>query len=153
MITIPVYNMIILPNISLTFKKDFFDEENRPFFYIGNENHGEYIETLEQLLPGMIPKYKENISFIVNYMLFKTDYVKELLEKVAKSAVEGSSWWEKILYSIRSDYINESGFSEFETYGNYVMKYHFGEYSLRSISQYRTVNRHFEAVDEIAYFT
>ena len=26
MITIPVYNMIILPNISLTFKKDFFDE-------------------------------------------------------------------------------------------------------------------------------
>ena len=26
MISIPVYNMIILPNISLTFKKDFFDE-------------------------------------------------------------------------------------------------------------------------------
>ena len=26
MITIPVYNMIILPNITLTFKKDFFDE-------------------------------------------------------------------------------------------------------------------------------
>ena len=36
MITIPVYNMIILPNISLTFKKDFFDEESFQLMHTGD---------------------------------------------------------------------------------------------------------------------
>jgi ATP-dependent Lon protease len=36
MITIPVYNMIILPNISLTFKKDFFDDESFQLMHTGD---------------------------------------------------------------------------------------------------------------------
>ena len=38
MITIPVYNMIILPEISLTFKKDFFDDLN-----LGQLNQGDSV--------------------------------------------------------------------------------------------------------------
>lgn len=37
MITVPVYNMIILPNISLTFKKDFFDDASSPEIHEGDD--------------------------------------------------------------------------------------------------------------------
>lgn len=37
MITVPVYNMIILPNITLTFKKDFFDDASSPDIHEGDE--------------------------------------------------------------------------------------------------------------------
>ena len=37
MITVPVYNMIILPNISLTFKKDFFDDASTSDIHEGDD--------------------------------------------------------------------------------------------------------------------
>lgn len=37
MITVPVYNMIILPNISLTFKKDFFDDASTTDIHEGDD--------------------------------------------------------------------------------------------------------------------
>ena len=118
----------------------FFDEERKPKFYTSGENHQEYMETLNKMLPGMIPKYDPKISFIVNYMLFKTEYVLELLDAFTKSDSKGKTWWEKILNSVDTSYIKEAGFSEFEAYGNYVMKYHPGVYSLDTARQYRTID-------------
>ncbi len=118
----------------------FFDDVGKPKFYTSGENHKEYFETLDRMLPGRITKYDPKISFIVNYMIFKTEYVCELLDIFDQSLSMGNSWWEKILNSIDVSYIKEAGFSEFETYGNYVMKYHPGEYSLDTVKQYRTID-------------
>ncbi|MBQ9590324.1 MAG: hypothetical protein IJR29_09090 [Butyrivibrio sp.] len=118
----------------------FFDSNGKPKFYTSSENHQEYMDTLSKLIPGVITKYDSKISFIVNYMLFKTEYVCELLDIIGKSDIRGNCWWEKILNSIDVSCIKEAGFSEFETYGNYVMKYHPEVYSIDNARQYRTID-------------
>lgn len=127
-------------DMDTTTKDISFFEKGKPKFYTSGENHQEYMETLERMLPGVIHKYDSKISFIVNYMLFKTEYVLELLNVFGKSSSRGDSWWEKILYSVDTRYIKEAGFSEFESYGNYVMEYHAGDYLLDTAKQYRTID-------------
>ena len=54
-------------------------------------------------------------------MIFDCHYVIKMLEDIEKNAaVKGKMFWEKILYSIRLEHIQENSFSEFETFGTYM---------------------------------
>lgn len=116
----------------------FSEKDGRPQLFERNEDHAEYFDTLEVLCSGKIEKCGQAKSFVNQFMIFKTDIMRELVEIMGKSPIRGSVWWEKILYAVNPNHITKAGFSEFETYGNYVMQYHPYLYHITKISQLRT---------------
>lgn len=51
--------------------------------------------------------------------------MREMLEKIeSRTDIQGEKFWEKILHTIRKEHIQESSFSEFETFGTYMSVYH-----------------------------
>lgn len=110
-------------------KVDMFNNKVIPYFDMKKEYNKPYFDTIKTLLN--IEK-NEKKSFISEHMIFKTEYVKELIKKIENNnRVKGDSFWEKIINSINIKDLDQSGFSEFETYGTYIMAYHKDSYELR----------------------
>lgn len=106
-------------------------ENGKPVFDMKTEYHPAYFETMEKLFDGRIKKLFPR-SFISEHMLFCTAYVKEMMSEIESNEhLEGNTFWEKILWAINLKDILGSGFSEFETYGNYVCKRYPNDYVLR----------------------
>lgn len=111
---------------------DVFDD-GAPVFGTKSEYNPGYFITIENLLG--IKKNVES-SFISEHMVFKTYYMKELIDSIGGSPVKGASYYEKIIEAIDDDYIS-LGFSEFETYGTYITDKHDGSYRYREFSSFR----------------
>ncbi len=110
----------------------FFDKEEKPLFTMKKEFHKPYFDTMRKLI-GL---YKTaDFSFIAEHMMFKTSYMKELLSAIEHSNNQGNSWYEKILNA--SVDLLYPGFSEFETYGTYVLVNHPGSYGTQLLSTFR----------------
>ncbi len=107
-----------------------------PYLDVKDETHAEYFETMGVLIPGM-----EKVigpSFISEHMLFKKDIVLELLNKIeSNSSITGKSFWEKVIHAVGCDRIQNSSFSEYETYGTYVALRHPSEYKIRKWHSFR----------------
>jgi hypothetical protein len=86
---------------------------NRPIFYYRKWSQPEYFNTYTKLL-GRRPS--SPTSFVTHYMLFKRSKVSQL--KRAIEAKHHTSWYTAILRSINKK--KQFGFSEFETYGNFL---------------------------------
>ncbi len=126
----------------------FDNETGKPFFDLKHEFHPEYFETLEVILPG----YKKLIkkSFISEHMLFRTDIMRRLIRKIESSDnIPGRRFWEKIINSIPEDKIQSSAFSEFETYGTYVVANYPDAYLFRDWHSFR-LGGEFFSVDTIS---
>ena len=112
---------------------DFFNEANKPMFTMKTEYNPNYFKTIKKLL-GIDKQTKG--SFIAEHMLFSTDIVRELIEKISKSNVDGENWMQKIINACdASDPM--PGFSEFETYGSYVLATHPDSYAMRHLNTFR----------------
>ena len=93
-------------------------ENNHPFFDMKTEHHIPYFNTINRLIPGL--KFA-NYSYISEHMVIKTDLMNNLLDNIEKNdKIPGKLFWEKILMAIDVQYIPDSGFSEYETYGSFV---------------------------------
>lgn len=118
---------------TLPISKLVFFEDNKPLITCKYEYHENYFLTIEKIL-GL----KKNVpfSFIAEHMLFKTSIVKELIEIIQTSIVEGSTWYEKILRA--GDFEKDTmTFSEFETYGTFIMDKYPDVYKLRELKTFR----------------
>ena len=61
--------------------------------------------------------------------------MKEMIETIESNEnIKGTTFWEKILNSIRLEHIQENSFSEFETYGTYMMTKHPDVYAYRKLA-------------------
>lgn len=113
----------------------FFDGD-QPLFTKKTENHEQYFNTMNRILGfGKLVDY----SFIAEHMVFKTSIVKELLGTIADNQEsDGETWAEKIM--LACDFSDKRGslFSEFETYGNYCVRFHPGLYGTRQLSTFRS---------------
>ena len=97
-----------------------------------------YFATINRLFNGEVQRFDTKVSFIAEHMIFDCSIVKEIITKIQKnSLLIGNSWWEKILRAIDPADLIGSGFSEFETYGNYVFKFHPDLVKLRSLRTLR----------------
>lgn len=67
------------------------------------------------------------------YDLFSGGNEGDAGQSDAPAAAGGRRFWERILSAVSDENLSGSGFSEFETYGNYVQKYHPGMYELRTL--------------------
>lgn len=100
---------------------------------VKTENHQPYFCTTEKLL-GYGKLYDR--SFIAEHMPISTSVMRELIEKMQASSVEGKYWFEKIINATSGT--DEQAFSEFETYGNYCVKYHPDLFETRPLITMRT---------------
>ncbi len=105
-------------------------------FTIKDEYHPPYFDTLGALL-GLQKQIPE--SFIAENMIFDTALVNEMLGEIeANGALEGGAFWEKILYAVAPGQLAGSAFSEFETFGSYVLAKYPGRYALRRLETLRS---------------
>lgn len=113
-----------------------FATNGKPYFDMKHEYCEEYFETMKVLDPHLGKEIEK--SFISEHMLFECGYMKELLEKIeSRDDILGKAFWEKILHAIRIENIQESSFSEFETYGTYMSVYHPDVYEFRNWYSFR----------------
>lgn len=112
-----------------------FFNGNQPLFTKKIEYHEPYFITLNRILGfGKLVDF----SFIAEHMMFNVSIVKEMLETIAKEKKSnGETWVEKIM--LACDFSDKRGnlFSEFETYGNYCIKYHPELYGTRQLNTFR----------------
>lgn len=112
----------------------FFDKDNRPYFTMKSEYHKPYFSTMERFLS--IGKTNPS-SYIAEHMMFNKDIMKEMINKIEESGIEGEKWYEIILNSLESEHISPFSFSEFETYGTYCSVFHPDLYVERCLNGFR----------------
>lgn len=103
----------------------FFNENQKPLYAFGSEYHKPYFTTFEQLLNF---KANREYSFISHHMIFNKSLVVEMRNKFVKE----STWYETII-SLAKSSETESLFSEYETYGHYIKKFHPEELNIHSL--------------------
>ncbi|MCR5674546.1 MAG: HAD-IIIC family phosphatase [Lachnospiraceae bacterium] len=119
-----------------------FSESGTPYLDYKREYHEEYFKTLKNLI-GMTKVIEP--SFISEHMLFKRDLVWKLRKKIEDNdALEGSSWWEKILHAVRPEKLLDNSFSEFETYGTFAALTVPGAYRIREWHSFRLAGEFFD---------
>jgi hypothetical protein len=121
-------------------KIDFFTNENKPYLaYRDYVKYDEsYFRTQEKLLPEETLKKNRKESFVTEHLLVNTNIMKRLiLELQNNKNLGGKSFYENIFFAIEKRDINLSGFSEFEVYAAYVLKYYSNFYELRYWKNFR----------------
>lgn len=114
----------------------FHEKSGVPFLDVKGEYHEKYFETMIRLLPGMRKCIEK--SFISEHMLINCDIMRKLLEDMeGNGEIQGSAFWEKIIFSIEVDDLQSNSFSEFETYGTYVALKYPAAYRLRNWHSFR----------------
>lgn len=110
---------------------------DKPLFSFCNDYRKDYFDTLETLFHGEVKKQKKE-SFIVEHMVIKTSYMREMIETIeSDKTLKGTYFYEKIISSINRESIKTTGFSEFETYANYILTKHHNSYGLRRLEAFR----------------
>ena len=112
---------------------ELFEDNDKPIFGMKNEHNPGYFITITNLLG--ISKQTDG-SFISEHMLFRKDYMQKLIEKIDSSEVSGDNYCDKIINAIDDDYI-ALGFSEFETYGSFVLDRFPGSYVQKEFHSFR----------------
>ncbi|WP_394676572.1 DUF6492 family protein [uncultured Sphingobacterium sp.] len=95
---------------------NFFDEEEKVLIHKSEENHTIYFKTMEHIL-GL--KKTVNYSYISEHFMVQTKLMQKMLLEISKNAGD-LVWPYHILENIAAKDISLSGFSEYETYGNFL---------------------------------
>lgn len=101
-------------------KINFFNKSNQIILNTSKEFHIPYFQTIRNF--GLLKK--NNFSFISEHMLINSKIMNNLISLIEKTNSKNLSWIKTLISLINKDSLNGSGFSEFETYGTYLSKYH-----------------------------
>ena len=114
----------------------FKQETGQPYFDLKHEYHPEYFETMGKVLPGCSKVIEQ--SFISEHMIINSQIMRDMIAEIESNEnLPGNEFWEKIISAIPAEKIQDSSFSEFETYGTYVALRHMGLYKLREWHSFR----------------
>lgn len=111
-----------------------FWNDGHPLFTKKKEYYPSYFKTIQRLL-GL--NKIEHYSFIAEHMLFKRTVMKDLVNKIGGSSVEGNNWMQKIINACDFENKLEPQFSEFETYGTFCSYYYPELYKVRQLNTFR----------------
>ena len=127
---------------------DMFADDGRPFFDMKDEMTPAYFRTLGKILPDIHKTVNE--SFISEHMIIRTEYMREMLAEIeANHALDGRNFQEKIITAIDTGDLAGAGFSEFETYGNYVVLRHPESYTFRTWRSLRDSKKFYGNASEL----
>ena len=113
-----------------------FNEKGKPYLDTKAEYNPGYFRTIRNLFD--MEKINER-SFIAEHMLFNKTYMLELIDEICNLPLDGDSFYERIFHAIDIDNM-KLGFSEFETYGTWVMNRHPDTYAIRLWKSMRRCN-------------
>lgn len=94
-----------------------FETNGKVVFNFSDEYHKPYYELYTRLLHETI---KCPVSFTSHQMLFENNFLQEVKNKIEE--INGCKWYEAIIKNI--DRHEQSGSSDYETYGQYVFLHH-----------------------------
>ena len=101
---------------------DYLSKEGKYLLTQKREYHKPYFKTIDVLFHGELGREADG-SFIAENMVIDTKIMRQLIGDIEKNTtIKGDSFYEKIINAIDARDILWSGFSEFETYGNYIYK-------------------------------
>jgi hypothetical protein len=121
----------------------FLDNDGKGVFIKKGEYYAPYFAMIRMLFDGEVGRETE-WSFIAESMLVRTDFMLELMDRIERNtALGGGAFWEKILRNVHCDGLVGRDFSEFETYGNYVLKRHAAACTMQSVRCFREGMRFF----------
>ncbi|SHN65804.1 hypothetical protein SAMN02745247_03014 [Butyrivibrio hungatei DSM 14810] len=104
---------------------NYFSKDGKPCFVTKIEYHRPYFDTIDTLFDGEVKRVNPKESFIAENMMISRMFMQEMIEKIMINPhLEGKTFYEKILKSVDRNVVKDTGFSEFETYGNYIMTFH-----------------------------
>lgn len=110
-----------------------FFKEGKPMFTMKSEYNPNYFKTIQKLLE--LSKQVDD-SFIAEHMMFDKDIVYKLIQKINSSNIKGENWIQKIINAC--DFKDPLPcFSEFETYGTFVMSAYKDMYYQRRLNTFR----------------
>lgn len=116
-------------------KLSFFTKDGKGILDIKSEYHKPYFRTIKKILG--INKIIEG-SFISEHMLINKKAMIELIYQIEQnSEIKGIKFFEKVIYALNIKELKGNGFSEYETYGNFVMKNFPEIYSVRKLRTLR----------------
>ncbi|MBW7452906.1 hypothetical protein K0U00_02465 [Paenibacillus sepulcri] len=102
-----------------------FYVDSKQVFYCRGWSQPEYFVTYRKLLGKKAPRPR---SFVTHYMMFDKEKLESLKNRIEER--HGKKWYKAIIASINRK--KQFGFSEFETYGNYVYSLNPGKVRLKS---------------------
>ncbi|MEI9933484.1 MAG: DUF6492 family protein [Ferruginibacter sp.] len=115
-------------------KLKFFDDKRRTLMVMRKEYHAPYFDTLKKLL---LLDRQVDYSFVSEHMMIRKEIMHSLIHAIEVSTINGNGWIEKILHAVnKQEYF--SGFSEYETYGNYLAKFYPKSFVGRNIRHRRS---------------
>lgn len=110
---------------------DFFDKDGRVLVNPTTQYHQPYFNLITKIL-GI--KKQVIFSFISEHFMIRKTYMKEL---ISNFTTRDTSWVELILNSIDNQDLRRSGFSEYETYGNFIALNYKNSFNCRPIKSTR----------------
>ena len=126
-------------------KIEMFDSNGKVFLDVKSEYHKPYYDTMENL--GLKISNVPCFSFISEHMLIDKKKMIELIETIEKKASIQAPFWQIVLKSINASGLKASGFSEFETYGNYVYLNYTNDVSIRKWKSLRSASLFYETIN------
>ena len=116
-------------------------KDGHPIFATKKEYNKDYFETIYNLL-GLHKQIEA--SYIAEHMMFDKRVMQELIAEIDSKGPD--PWYINILNHVSPEALNQSGFSEFETYGTYVQTRYPKKYLYRDISALRNGKQLFKQI-------
>lgn len=119
---------------------DFFSPNGIVYINPKSEYNKPYFEFILRTLN--IPK-QVNFSFISEHFMINKKYMRELIGIFITKSVADHTWVDYIFRNISDDDLGRSGFSEFETYGNFITYTFRDAYEIRLLKSTRYGTKYF----------
>ncbi len=118
----------------------FLNDQKKVLIKPSSEYHSPYFDTYRKLLEKA---RSVDFSFISEHFFIKSDYMRELIANIEESSSTNEHWVWNIMNAVETKHLSGAGFSEYETYGNFVNTVHPGTFAIRPLKTIRYGARKF----------
>ena len=112
----------------------FFSQEGSVFIKSKLDTHDPYFETYRNLLKR---GPQVDFSFIAEHFMVKKEFMKKLIATISDQPPSKQLWVWKIMNAIDQAHLSYAGFSEYETYGNFVSMHYPESITCRPLPSWR----------------
>lgn len=117
-------------------KIELFNINGKPYFTMKEEYHRPYFVTIKKIFGY---EKSSEYSFISENMMFNKKIMNELIITIENVGKSGDSWFKKIIDEMPAN--ENNAFSEFETYGTFVINKMPNSYEMRILNTYRDAGK------------
>jgi hypothetical protein len=118
----------------------FLNDQNQVLIKPSSEYHQPYFDTYGKLLGKA---RSVDYSFISEHFFINSHYMRELISAIQEHVSPLKPWVWNIMNTVETKHLSGAGFSEYETYGNFVNTVHPGAFALRPLKTIRYGARKF----------